>query len=60
MFQNQIIDAYNVLLFSTFIFLNQDNVSVLKLKLKLSSFVLILECLHERLKTFIDTFLNIE
>jgi len=41
-------------------FLNQDNISVSKLKLKISSFVLFLECLHERLKTFLDIFLNIE
>jgi len=60
MFQNQIIDTYNVFLFSKFTFLNQDNRSVSKLKLKLSSFVLFLECLQERLKTFLDIFLNIE
>ena len=60
MFQKQITDAYNIFLFSKFTFLNKDNISVSKLKLKVSSFVLFLECLHARLKTFLDYFLNIE
>jgi len=42
------------------LFLNQDNISVLKLKLKLLSFILFLEYLHERFKMFLDMFLNIE
>jgi len=50
MFQNQIIDEQCITIFNIYF----------SLKLKLSSFVLFLECLHERLKTFIDIFLNIE
>jgi len=42
-----------IFLFSKFTFpQSRQNIIVLKLKLKLSSFGLFLECSHERLKTF--------
>jgi len=50
MFQNQIIDTY--FYFHNLLFLSQDNIIIigLKLKLKILSFVLFLECLHECFK----------
>jgi len=60
MFQIQIIDTQNVFIFSKFtIPLSRQHIIVLKLKLKLSSSVLFLECFHERFKTFFEIFLNI-
>jgi len=51
MFQIQIIDTFNVFLFLKFTFpQSRQHIINLKLKLKLSSFVLFLECLHERFK----------
>jgi len=61
MFQIQIIDTYNVFLFSKFTFpQSRQHIIDSKLKLKLSSFVLFLECLHERFKTFFEILLNVK
>jgi len=59
MFQNQVIDTYNIFLFSKFTFPQlRQHIIVSKLQLKLSSFVLFLGCLHERLKNVLRIFLE--
>ena len=60
MFKNQIVDTYkHVFLFSKFTFpQSRQHIIFLKLKLKLSSFVLFLESLQEHFKNVLRTFLE--
>jgi len=61
MFQNQIIDQIMYMFFYFQIFTfpqSRQHIIVSKLKFKLSSFVLLLECLNERFKNVLMNFLE--
>ena len=51
MFKNQIIDTYNVFLFSKFTFpQSRQHIIISKTEIKIIKFCFILECIYERFK----------